>query len=119
MVNPNSLANLRPAWKKGEAPNPKGRPKGSKSLTTKVREALNSFSLDGKTPYDQLLVKKMLKLAIMDGDVNIIKLIWNYLDGMPLQKNDLNVDGNLKIIFENVPDSIAQTTLQSGQDTSI
>jgi hypothetical protein len=32
---------LRPAWKKGESGNPKGRPKGAKSRKTLIRELLD------------------------------------------------------------------------------
>jgi len=36
-----SLANLKPAWKKGDpSPNPKGKPKGQRSYATIYREAL-------------------------------------------------------------------------------
>lgn len=40
MINSKSLQNLKPAWKKGESGNPEGRPEGSKSLKTRLSEAL-------------------------------------------------------------------------------
>jgi len=88
-------------WKKGQSGNPNGRPKGSKNLTTKVREALIKIAEGSDETYEQLLIKRILKKAIQDGDREMIKLIWNYLDGMPTQKieNEAKV-GLLHIIAE-------------------
>ena len=75
--------------------NPHGRPLGAKNFTTKVKEALLLVAQrgeDGKEiSYEEALVKKILKLAIIDGDQQMIKLIWNYLDGMPTYR----VEGNI------------------------
>lgn len=70
----------------GHTANPNGRPKGTRSLTTLVREALKQMGADGATPLEDLLAKRVIKKAIDEGDMQAIKLIWNYLDGLPEQK---------------------------------
>jgi hypothetical protein len=71
---------------KGQSGNPKGKPVGTRSFTTKVREALEKIA-DGKDyTYEEAFIKSILKNAIVDGDTSTQRLIWNYLDGMPVQK---------------------------------
>jgi hypothetical protein len=68
----------------GQSGNPNGRPKGAKNFTI----------ADGTSDtYEQLLVKRVLKEAIQEGDKQMIKLIWNYLDGLPQQSLDLTSGG--------------------------
>lgn len=70
-----------------------GRPAGSRSFTTKVKEALEKIA-DGKDyTYEEAFIKSILKKAIVDGDASTQRLIWNYLDGMPAQKTDITSDG--------------------------
>jgi hypothetical protein len=77
--------------------NRNGRPVGTKNFTTKVREALEKIA-DGKDyTYEEAFIKSIMKKAIMDGDASTQRLIWNYLDGMPIQQVNSNVSGNLVI----------------------
>lgn len=69
-----------------------GRPKGSGiSITTAIKRELEKCP-DGesKATYLDLLVKRIMKMAIQDGDNKTIKQIWNYIDGMP--KQDIGVE---------------------------
>lgn len=66
-----------------------GRPEGTKNFTTTIREALEKVALekDGKKhTYKDLLVDKIMEKTTRDGSDPTIKLVWNYLDGLPVQK---------------------------------
>lgn len=72
---------------KGSSGNPDGRPKGSGlSITTEIKRKLTEVDEAEKSTYLQLLVDKIIKLAINDGNPQMIKQIWNYIDGIPQQK---------------------------------
>ena len=93
-------------FKKGESGNPDGRPKGSKNFTTKVREALLKVAEGKEYTYEEAFLKAILKKAIIDQDTTIMRLIWNYLDGMPSQSVDMNMkeaisEIELKVIHTN------------------
>lgn len=80
----------------GVSGNPAGKPKGSRSFTTKVKEALEKIA-DGKDyTYEEAFIKAILKKAIIDQDATIIKLMWNYMDGMPLQKIEADVNNTVE-----------------------
>jgi len=50
------------------------------------------LSEDGEKTKEALLVEKVLEKAIVDGDSQMLKLMWNYFDGMPTQKIEAEVD---------------------------
>lgn len=92
--------------------NPNGRPVGTKNFTTGIREMLETVA--GTAPdgtqitYNDALKKKILAMAVNEGSEQIIKLIWNYLDGMPLQAmtlrpglpEDEDIDPNTKALID-------------------
>ncbi len=63
-----------------------GRPKGSGvSITTEIKKKLEKIPTGQKKTYLELLINRIFKQAIQDGDQQMIKNIWNYVDGMPKQ----------------------------------
>lgn len=68
----------------GVSGNPKGKPKGARHLTTKIIEAITKVSDGEGSPEDEQLVRILLKKA-KEGDMQAMKLIFNYVDGMPVQ----------------------------------
>ena len=86
--------NLTP-FKKGQSGNPAGKKKGTVSLVTKMREALDKIHDGTQEPYHILLVQSMMKDAIKtDGQSR--RLFLQYLEGMPQQK--LEHSGQIKTI---------------------
>lgn len=80
-------------WKEGQSGNPNGRPKKGHSITETIRAMM-----DEKPEIKKALGAKILQMAV-EGDITAIKTIWNYLDGMPLQKQEIGgVDGQPIII---------------------
>jgi hypothetical protein len=72
-----------------------GRPAGSRSFTTKVREALEKIAEGKDYTYEEAFIKSILKKGIVDGDSATQRLIWNYLDGMPQQRTDITSGGKV------------------------
>lgn len=87
-----NLATLKP-FKKGDDSrrNVTGANKGSRQLTTLLREALEVIGKGSKEQYAVLLVKKVMRMAIVDGNEQMIKLCWNYLEGLPKETHDVNI----------------------------
>jgi len=87
-------------FKKGDKRiNRKGRPKGAGiSITTEIKRELESIPKGHKASYLQLLIKQILKKAILDGDGDMIKQIWNYLDGKPKESIDITDRTELEML---------------------
>lgn len=87
---------------KGVSGNYAGQPKGTKQLTTKLREALNTiFEFKDKNTgeiirerADVLLAKRLLQKAVVDLDPALLKLVMNYSEGLPPQSLDLTTGGD-------------------------
>jgi hypothetical protein len=73
-----------------------GRPKGL-SITSLVRAELDKAPEGDESTYAELLIRQLLKKAIVEGDSSTQKLIWNYIDGLP--QANLDVTSDNKPIF--------------------
>lgn len=78
MPNPHPVCSMKP----GETRNPNGRPKKGYSITEIFQDMFKHSSKK----------RKDIALAIyekaLEGDAVAMKLIWNYMDGMPVSKNE-------------------------------
>lgn len=77
--------------------NREGRTPGTKNFTTKVKEALERIAEGKDYSYEQALVNAILHKAIIEKDPQMMRLIWNYLDGMPIQRLGGDKENPLKI----------------------
>jgi len=75
--------------KKGQVLNPNGRPPKEQSLTDLMRAFLQNVPEGQKKTYKEIYIQKVYQMAV-NGDQAAIKLIWNYIDGMPTQELDPN-----------------------------
>ena len=76
--------------------NREGRPKGI-SITEMVKEALEEKDKQTGKLWKDLLIDKIFKKAIRNGDQIMLKAIWSYIDGMPKQKIDADIDSSLVV----------------------
>jgi hypothetical protein len=70
-------------WEKGQSGNPAGRPPGSVSITAEIKKKLQEVPEGQQKSYLELLINRILKQAVVDGNEQMIKQIWNYIDGPP------------------------------------
>ena len=80
-------------FKPGQSGNLNGKPLGTRNFTTRVREALAVVAEGKEYTYEEALVKTVMHKAIIDKDPAMIRLVWNYLDGMPQQNTDITSGG--------------------------
>ena len=80
-------------FKKGQSGNPDGRPPGTFSLTTMLRNEIQKVPEGQKLSYAEAFLRKMLSKAINEGDHASQKLIMNYLEGLPQMKMDITSGG--------------------------
>jgi len=90
------------AFKKGQSGNPKGRPVGTLSITTEVKKKLLTIARNKNKTYLRLFIEQLFDKALKDGDVQMQKLIWNYIDGMPPQALTLDqtIENNINLSDE-------------------
>lgn len=104
-----------PEGKGGFGDNPEninrnGRPKGL-SITEMVKEALEEIEPKTGKPWKDLIVKRILIKAVNDGDQQMIKAVWQYIDGMPKQSTDITSGGK-----QIMPPYLELTTNESESD---
>lgn len=99
--------NLRPAWKKGQSGNPKGRPKGAISSKTILNRFLSLVEKNVKNPvtgeFEDMTVAEVMNLSIIakarKGDLSAYREVLDRLEGKPQQNID-HTTGGEKIISE-------------------
>jgi DNA-binding PadR family transcriptional regulator len=67
--------------------NPNGRPKKGFTLTDIAKQILEENMPDGMSRKEKLM-RKVATLAD-EGNETMIKLMWNYVDGMPTQRQEI------------------------------
>ena len=80
-------------FKKGQSGNPLGRPKGSVSIVSLIREKLEEIPEGQKKRYADLLVDRIFIKALKEGDTATIRDIIDRIDGKPVQPTDLTSGG--------------------------
>ena len=69
-----------------------GRPKGSISVVSAIKKKLEECPEGKEKTYLHYLVEKIMKKAIVDDDVSMIKDIINRVDGMPKESVDVKYE---------------------------
>lgn len=92
--------NAEMGWKPGESGNPKGRPRKERALSNLLR-------IIGDTPNaDGVLKKRALAEVVwgaaLGGDLTAARLIYEYCDGKPVQRNEISGpdSGPIPLAFE-------------------
>ena len=98
-----------------------GKPKGSVSITAEIKRKLDECPEGQKRTYLEILIIKILKKAVADEDSQMIKTIWNYIDGMPKQPIEGNLEGNFIIKWQNdnedINDSLSKKPISEGDSS--
>lgn len=82
--------------------NREGRPKGSGiSITTAIKRELEKCPEGSKKTHLELVVTRIIHEAVK-GDQQTLKMLWNYIDGMPKQALDIDLNQQLNEEHENL-----------------
>jgi hypothetical protein len=83
------MANPKPSnpMKPGETRNPNGRPPKGYSITEMMKKMLSE-----KPEIKQAIGQQIAKKALQ-GDQAAMRMLWNYMDGMPQQHTDITSGG--------------------------
>ena len=82
-------------FKPGQSGNPAGKPKGTVSITSAIKAELLKIPPEQKKTWLDLTVKRIMQKAVAEGDVQMIRTLWNYVDGLP--KGTVDLTGNFSI----------------------
>lgn len=80
--NRDNMGRFRP----GMSGNPTGRPAGAISITAEIKKKLQEVPDGQQKSYLELLVHRIIKQAVVDGNEQMIKQIWYSIDGTPRQQ---------------------------------
>ena len=90
-------------FKPGQSGNPNGRPKGTFSIVGMIKEKLQEKPEGQKETYAQLLVKKYMHKALVEGDRKILTDLVDRIDGKAIQRL-AGEDGPLEFLVRNLKD---------------
>lgn len=98
MANPNGTPeNLRTPWQPGQSGNPAGRPKGSVSLLTLLKDKLaENDGAEAKAIVDALIEDAKT------GNVKARKLVMEYIEGKPKDNGGEPVEHTVRVIRDDV-----------------
>ena len=84
-------------WQPGQSGNPAGKPKGTRSLSTILREALDKEvpKVGVNMTYGEAIIRKLMGGAL-HGDMRAIKLIFERMEGV---KIEMTHDGGVEVKF--------------------
>jgi len=105
-VNPKSLDNLK-SWKPGQSGNKKGKAKGTRNVSTYLKKFLDArtpvsvqdgedikeFVQSKKITNAEAIALKLIRKAVVDGNLEAIKIIQDRIEGRPGQYLDITTDG--------------------------
>jgi len=79
-------------WKKGQSGNPRGRPAKGKAMSEELRRLLQRQAPGKKETNLEVIVAKLVALALEGGQLDAIKYICDRLEGRPPQAIELGGD---------------------------
>ena len=82
-------------WKKGQSGNPKGPTPHALPISRLLRTVGNTRTEEGKLR-KRALAEKMYEIALK-GDVGAARLVYEYCDGKPLQRNEIDLSGGVNL----------------------
>lgn len=86
------------SFKPGQSGNPNGRPKREWTWASLLEQVGEEIEPKSKQKFKDLVSKKLWIKAV-NGDVIAIKEILNRMDGMPVQKGE--IDANVNVTLDN------------------
>jgi|LakMenEpi03Aug12_release.lakeMendotaPanAssembly.Ray.scaffolds.fasta_scaffold1311400_2 hypothetical protein len=96
MPNPQNI--IKTQWKKGQCPNPKGRPKKCPELN-ELMALILSEEKDGKSAAEAILMSMRSKAT--KGDIKAAEFLFSYAYGKPTQKVEMESEVmNIRVIRE-------------------
>lgn len=77
----------------GVSGNPKGRPKGSLSIVSAIRQKLEKAPPGSEKTYLEMFVDRVMEKAMVDGDVAMMRDMIDRIDGKPQASVDMTTNG--------------------------
>lgn len=79
-------------FKPGVSGNPGGRPVGSFSIVTILKQRMEEIPIGQVKTWKEQVADKIIERAIVHGDANMLKLLTAYMDGAPKQTVAIDAD---------------------------